>query len=81
MHIPIISLQVSTVNNTLSIEGKHIDVKEDANASSTTTRQFSRKWTLPDDCKVDLVTSNLSSDGILIVTAPRSGGMITYDDQ
>ena len=34
-------------------------------------RQFLRKYTLPRDCKQDMVASNLSSDGVLVITAPK----------
>ena len=33
--------------------------------------QFLRKWTLPPGCSANDVVSNLSSDGVLMVTAPR----------
>jgi len=69
-------LKVTVVNNVLSIEGKHVEDKsdkqgEDASFSSSSMRQFSRKWTLPSQCDSDQVISNLSSDGILMVTAPK----------
>ena len=72
-------LKVTTVNNTLSIEGKHQDQKSDekntatstASGSSSVMRQFSRKWTLPQNCNPNEVASNLSSDGILMITAPK----------
>ena len=72
-------LKVTVINNTLSIEGKHADEKQENDAdsacSSSVMRQFSRKWTLPSDCDPDKVVSNLSSDGILMVTAPKSGAL------
>merc|ERR1712000_447977 len=51
-------LKVTTVNNTLAIEGKHEAQKSDENNTATSTasgsshvmRQFSRKWTLPSNC-------------------------------
>merc|ERR1719288_590706 len=72
-------LKVTTVNNTLAIEGKHEDHKSDekntqqstASGSSHVMRQFSRKWTLPTDCNPNDVASNRSSDGILMITAPK----------
>jgi len=73
-------LKVTVINNTLSIEGKHgeeqKDVQDGASAfSSSVMRQFSRKWTLPQDCDPDKVASNLSSDGILMVTAPKTNAL------
>ena len=70
-------LKVTVINNTLSIEGKHgqdineKEEKEGSSFSSSVMRQFSRKWTLPAHCDPDKVVSNLSSDGILMVTAPK----------
>ena len=72
-------LKVTVINNTLSIEGKHAEEKKDNDDnsafSSSVMRQFSRKWTLPQDCDPDKVVSNLSSDGILMVTAPKSNAL------
>merc|ERR1719229_1212883 len=34
-------------------------------------RQISRKYTLPEGCEAAMVNSNLSSDGVLIITAPK----------
>jgi len=78
-------LKVTTVNNTLAIEGKHESSRSDekntpastASGSSTVMRQFSRKWTLPSDANPNEVVSNLSSDGILMITAPRKGAITT----
>ena len=72
-------LKVTTVNNTLAIEGKHESSRSDekntpgstASGSSQVMRQFSRKWTLPTNCNPNDVASNLSSDGILMITAPK----------
>jgi len=72
-------LKVTTVNNVLSIEGKHEHKQESSNdtaasnnfGSSSVMKQFSRKWTLPKDADPNDVVSNLSSDGILMITAPR----------
>ena len=77
-------LKVTVVNNVLSIEGKHAEDKsdkqgEDASFSSSSMRQFSRKWTLPPQCDSDQVISNLSSDGILMVTAPKMA--LTHEQQ
>ena len=73
-------LKVTVINNTLSIEGKHADEKQENDAesacSSSVMRQFSRKWTLPSGCDPDKVVSNLSSDGILMVTAPKAAGSL-----
>ena len=77
-------LKVTVINNVLSIEGKHADEKKDQSDdsafSSSVMRQFSRKWTLPEGCDPDKVISNLSSDGILMVTAPK-GQALTHESK
>ena len=40
---------------------------------------FSRKYTLPESCQTGDVISNLSSDGILMVTAPKKQSAMTGD--
>merc|ERR1711936_630017 len=77
-------LKVTTVNNVLSIEGKHEAKVEDSKdtgdarafGSSAVMKQFSRKWTLPTDSDPADVVSNLSSDGVLMVTAPRKNAAL-----
>jgi HSP20 family molecular chaperone IbpA len=64
-------LRVSIVENILCIEGERVDEMGNSNCSSKVARQFSRKWPLPKDCRSELFTADLSSDGILIVTAPK----------
>merc|ERR1711936_541035 len=44
--------------------------------SSAVMKQFSRKWTLPTDSDPADVVSNLSSDGVLMVTAPRKNAAL-----
>merc|ERR1711963_950662 len=46
-------------------------LKVSANEKKFAARQFSRSYTLPNTCKGDQVTSNLSADGLLIITAPK----------
>jgi len=80
-------LKVTTVNNVLSIEGKHEAKTEDSKdtgdarafGSSAVMKQFSRKWTLPSDSDPADVVSNLSSDGVLMVTAPRKNASLKQD--
>jgi crystallin alpha B len=35
------------------------------------SRQFVRKYSLPEGCQPEQVSSNLSSDGVLLITAPK----------
>lgn len=62
-------LKVNVTQNTLTVEAKHTEQSEDGR--SFVSKQFLRRYTLPRDCKYDLVSSNLSADGILVISAPK----------
>lgn len=53
----------------LLVEGKHVEQRSDGSALNH--RSFSRRFFLPGLVKLDAVTSALSSDGVLTVTAPK----------
>merc|ERR1711988_346383 len=53
----------------IRVEGKHEEKAEDG--SKMVSRMFSRKYSLPPNAEADQVASNLSSDGVLVVTAPK----------
>jgi len=57
-----------TGNNTITVEGKH---EEKQDHHGFVSRHFVRKYTLPEGHDIDNVVSNLSSDGVLSITAPR----------
>ena len=61
-------LKVNVNGNVLSVEAKH----EEKGENKFVSRQFSRKYTLPEGCEAGKVISNLSSDGILMITAPKN---------
>ncbi|CAG0918490.1 unnamed protein product [Notodromas monacha] len=61
-------VHVKTVDNYVTIEGRH-DEKEDEHGYIS--RHFVRKYLLPEGVKAEEVTSTLSSDGVLSVTAPK----------
>jgi len=70
-------LKVNVHNNVLSVEAQH-EEKSDDGVSRYVSRQFVRKYTLPEGCIPEQVTSNLSSDGVLIINAPKkTSGAIT----
>merc|ERR1712038_1391824 len=48
-----------------------IRIKEDEDGTKMVSRMFSRKYTLPAATKQEEVASNLSSDGVLVITAPK----------
>ena len=62
-------IKVNVVDKVLHIEAKHEEKSEDGNRF--TSRQFFRKFALPEECPADRVVSNLSADGVLLVTAPK----------
>lgn len=62
-------IKVNVVDKVLSVEGKHEEKSEDGN--KFTSRQFARRYTLPQNCRPEQVVSNLSADGVLLITAPK----------
>jgi len=67
-------LNVSVANGAITVEGKHEEKAEDG--SKMVSRQFIRKYTLPAGAKPEDVVSNLSSDGVLVVTANKTNPAI-----
>jgi HSP20 family molecular chaperone IbpA len=61
-------LVVKTVDHYVVVEGKHEEKKEPHGFIS---RQFTRKYLLPIDCKPENVSCNLSADGILLISVPK----------
>lgn len=64
-------ISVKTSDGYVVIEGKH-EEKEDEHGY--VSRQFKRRYALPEDCNPETVESKLSSDGVLTVIAPKSSG-------
>lgn len=60
-------VSVKMVDRFLIVEAKHAE-KQDEHGSIS--RQFVRKYLLPDRADVDQLKSTISSDGILTITAP-----------
>lgn len=60
-------ISVKTADGFLVIEGRHEEKKDEHGFVS---RQFTRRYALPEGCNIDAVQSRLSSDGVLTVTAP-----------
>lgn len=61
-------IKVKIVDNFIIVEGKHEEMQDDHGIVS---RQFMRKYMVPEQCDPEQATSTLSSDGVLTVTAPR----------
>jgi len=63
-------LSVSVAGGAVTVEGKHEEKAEDG--SKMVSRQFVRKYTLPAGARAEDVVSNLSSDGVLVITANKA---------
>ncbi|XP_015594710.1 protein lethal(2)essential for life [Cephus cinctus] len=61
-------ITVKTVDNSIVVEAKHEEKKDEHGYVS---RQFVRRYVLPEDHDINQVVSNLSSDGVLTITAPK----------
>merc|ERR1712158_123636 len=62
-------LSVNVGDGELVIEGRHQERSEAG--EMMVSRQFRRQYGLPPHTKLDQVVSNLSQDGVLIVTVPK----------
>merc|ERR550525_1765876 len=67
-------LKVSVQSGRLLVEGKHEEKKEDG--SAYVQKCFYRSFTLPKEAEADKIVSNLTSEGVLVVTAPKSAPTI-----
>lgn len=61
-------ITVKTVGNCVVIHGKH-EEKEDKHGF--VSREFTRRYVLPEEVDPEAVTSSLSLDGVLTVEAPK----------
>ncbi|CAG9796051.1 unnamed protein product [Diatraea saccharalis] len=62
-------ISVKTSDGFIVVEGKHEERKDEHGFIS---RQFKRRYALPEGCNPETVESRLSSDGVLTVIAPKS---------
>ena len=60
-------ITVKTIDNSIIVEGKHEEKKDEHGFIS---RQFVRRYVLPEGHDIGNVQSSLSSDGVLTITAP-----------
>ncbi len=60
-------ITVKTVDNSIIVEAKHEEKKDEHGYIS---RQFQRRYVLPEGHDIGNVQSSLSSDGVLTITAP-----------
>ncbi|XP_053972958.1 protein lethal(2)essential for life-like [Hylaeus volcanicus] len=61
-----VTVKVSGKN--VIVEGKH---EEKQDEHGWISRQFVRKYLVPEQCNIDQLESKLSSDGVLTITCPR----------
>ncbi|CAH0731688.1 unnamed protein product, partial [Brenthis ino] len=61
-------ITVKTVDNYIVVEGKHEEKKDEHGFIS---RQFKRRYALPEGCNPEMVESKLSSDGVLTISAQK----------
>ncbi|XP_041983918.1 protein lethal(2)essential for life-like [Aricia agestis] len=61
-------ISVKVVDNYVIVEGQH---EEKQDEHGYVSRQFKRRYALPDGCNAEAVLSKLSSDGVLTITAPK----------
>ncbi|XP_034938257.1 protein lethal(2)essential for life-like [Chelonus insularis] len=61
-------INVKVVDKFVVVEAKH---EEKQDEHGWISRQFVRKYMIPEQCDIDQVSSSLSSDGVLTITAPR----------
>ncbi|XP_064488105.1 alpha-crystallin A chain-like [Ornithodoros turicata] len=61
-------ITVKTVNNSITVTAKH---EEKMDEHGFVSREFTRRYVLPEGVSPEAVTSSLSPDGVLTVTAPK----------
>jgi len=62
-------LKVNVADGEVTIEGKHEEKSEEGH--TMVLRQFSRKYALPAGAKLTEIVSNLSQDGVMVITVPK----------
>jgi HSP20 family molecular chaperone IbpA len=63
-------IKVLVREGAVTVEGKHEEISEDG--EKLVSRQFSRKYSLPAGAKPENVVSNLSSDGVLLISVAKT---------
>lgn len=71
-------IDVKVVDKCVVIEAKHEEKKDEHGWIS---RQFVRKYLIPEQCDIDQVTSSLSSDGVLSIIAPRRQNQVEQNER
>lgn len=61
-------IEVKVVDRSVVIHAKHEEKRDEHGWIS---REFTRRYLIPEQCDIDRVASKLSSDGVLSIVAPR----------
>ncbi|XP_033339724.1 protein lethal(2)essential for life [Megalopta genalis] len=61
-------VKVKVLGKSVVVEGKH---EEKQDEHGWISRQFVRKYFVPEQCEIDELKCSLSSDGVLTITSPR----------
>jgi len=61
-------VEVKLVGNDVTIQARH---EERRDGHGYVSREFTRRYHLPEECDVERVSSSISSNGVLHVTAPK----------
>ena len=70
-------LRVTAGRGVVSVEARH-EERTEAGAVAV-ARTMARQWALPSGSRAEEVTSNLSRDGVLVITVPRTQHLATQD--
>ncbi|XP_042893940.1 uncharacterized protein LOC122267833 [Penaeus japonicus] len=70
-------INVKAVNDRELVVSGHIDKNEDGAKS---TKRFLRRFTVPGDIQLDAVTSVMSSDGVLTISAPKKHSTLQIEE-
>lgn len=65
-------ISVKTQDNCIIVEAKH---EEKPDEHGFVSRHFVRRYVLPEGCEATDVKTNLSSDGVLTITAPKKAAI------
>ncbi|XP_047363728.1 protein lethal(2)essential for life-like [Vespa velutina] len=71
-------ISIKVVNRYLVVEGKHEERRDEHGFIS---RQFVRRYLLPNQVDADKVSSYISTDGILTITAPIKGNLVKTNEE
>jgi len=62
-------LRVQVAEGAVKVEGKHEEKSQEGNVM--VSRQFSKTYSLPQGAKKEEIASNLSQDGVMVITVPK----------